>query len=168
MVWHVCCTWLLIIIESPKVRHHWPRQSEGLRLQATQVACLGSRLPVKVILHVLRQVDVKEDEVMHVAPGERGLQALRSQFAAPLLNAQDGIVDDFWCRLDVLQDTLQGHVLTGHSGFHRLAVKGRGETRSLLKGGYSRWNTQASWGPVGRALRFATGAGRARLQSPKR
>lgn len=82
-------------------------------------------LPVEVILHILSQVYVEENEVVHVAPREWGLEALRSQFAAPLLYAQDCVVDDFWCCFNVLQDTLQGHVLTGNSCFHGLSVKSR-------------------------------------------
>ena len=78
-------------------------------------------LPVEVVLHVLSQVYVEEDEVVHVAPRERDLEAPRSQPAAPLLDAQDGVVHDFRCRLHVLQDTLQGHILTGNSCFHGLA-----------------------------------------------
>lgn len=82
-------------------------------------------LPVEVVLHVLSQVYVEEDEVVHVAPRERDLEAPRSQPAAPLLDAQDRIVHDFRCRLHVLQDTLQGHILTGNSCFHGLAMKCR-------------------------------------------
>lgn len=32
--------------------------------------------------------------------------------------SQDRVVHDFRCRLHVLQDTLQGHILTGNSCFH--------------------------------------------------
>lgn len=80
-------------------------------------------LPVEVVLHVLSQVYVEENEVMHMAPRKWGFQALRSQLAAPFLYAQDCVVDDFWCCFNMLQDTLQGHVLTGNSCFHGLAVK---------------------------------------------
>ena len=82
-------------------------------------------LPVEVILHILSQVYVEEDEVVHVAPRERDLETLTSQPAAPLLDAQDCVVHDFRCRLHVLQDTLQGHILTGNSCFQGLAMKCR-------------------------------------------
>lgn len=80
-------------------------------------------LPVEVILYVLSQVYVKEDEIVHMAPREWGLQALRTQLAAPFLYAQDCIVGNFWCCFNVLQNTLQGHILTGDCCFHRLAMK---------------------------------------------
>ena len=82
-------------------------------------------LPVEVILHILSQVYVEENEVVHMASRERGLQALRSQLAAPFLYAQDCVVDDFRCCFNMLQDTLQGHILTGNSCFHGLAMKCR-------------------------------------------
>lgn len=62
----------------------------------------GAWLPVEVVLHVLGQVYVEENEVVHVAPGERDPQTLGGQLAAPFLNAQDCIVDDFWCCFNVL------------------------------------------------------------------
>lgn len=84
---------------------------------------MRSDLPVEVILHILSQVYVEKNEIMHVAPREWGLEALRIQLAAPFLYTQDCVVDDFWCGFNMLQDTLQGHVLTGHSSFHGLAIK---------------------------------------------
>lgn len=60
---------------------------------------------------------------MHMAPGEGHLQALRSQLTAPFLDAQDCIVNNFGCCFNVLQDTLQGYILTGNSCFHGLAMK---------------------------------------------
>lgn len=80
-----------------------------------------AEIPVEVILYVLSQVYVKEDEIVHMAPREWGLQALRTQLAAPFLYAQDCIVGNFWCCFNVLQNTLQGHILTGDCCFHRLA-----------------------------------------------
>lgn len=59
-------------------------------------------LPVEVILYVLSQVYVEENEVVHMAPREGGLQALGSQLAAPFLYAQDCVVDNFWCCFNML------------------------------------------------------------------
>ena len=73
-------------------------QEQWLGLRAPR----GPDWPVEVILHILSQVYVEENEVMHMAPRERGLQTLWGQLAAPFLYAQDCIVDDFWCRFNVL------------------------------------------------------------------
>lgn len=45
----------------------------------TGITCIQEPdLPVEVILHILSQVYVEENEVVHVAPGEGGLQMLGS------------------------------------------------------------------------------------------
>lgn len=70
----------------------------------------GGNSPVLVILHVLGQVHVQDDEVVHVAAGE-GLTHLPAPGpAGPLPHADQGVVRDVGGRLDVLHNVLQRDV----------------------------------------------------------
>lgn len=66
--------------------------------------------PVLVVLHILGQVYIEDDEVVHVAAG-KGLPHLTApRLAGPLPHANQGIVCDVGGRLNVLHDVLQRDV----------------------------------------------------------
>lgn len=80
-------------------------------------------LPVQIILHILGQVYVEQNKIMHVAPGERSLCFPGIQLAVPFLNTQYCIMDNFWGGFDVLEDALQRHIFAGTSRLQGLAAK---------------------------------------------
>lgn len=73
-------------------------------------AMVGRGSPVLVVLHVLGQVHVQDDEVMHVAAGEGLAHLAAPGLAGPLPHADQGVVGDVGGCLDVLHDVLQGHI----------------------------------------------------------
>lgn len=77
---------------------------------AELTAVVGRGSPVLVVLHILGQVHVQDDEVVHVAAGEGLAHLVAPSLAGPLPHADQGIVGDVGGRLDVLHDVLQGHV----------------------------------------------------------
>lgn len=66
--------------------------------------------PILVVLHILGQVHVQDDEVVHVAAGEGLAHLTAPGLAGPLPHANQGVVGDVGGRLDVLHDVLQRHV----------------------------------------------------------
>lgn len=82
----------------------------ALGLWAELMAMVGRGSPVLVVLHVLGQVHVQDDEVMHVAAGEGLAHLAAPGLAGPLPHADQGVVGDVGGCLDVLHDVLQGHV----------------------------------------------------------
>ena len=81
-----------------------------LGLWAELTAGVGWGSPGLVELHILGQVHVQDDEVVHVASGEGLAHLTAPRLAGPLPHADQGIVGDVGGRLDVLHDVLQGHV----------------------------------------------------------
>ena len=83
---------------------------KALGPRAELMAVVGRGSPVLVVLHVLGQVHVQDDEVMHMAAGEGLSHLVAPSLAGPLPHANQGVVGDVGGCLDVLHDVLQGHV----------------------------------------------------------